>query len=89
VWFSLRTDFSEERIASVIRVARIGKLGTLAVTSNDTFLRNAGSHKSHAALTSQMTAFFTVLLSSPGLIKVYRQQADLIFLAVCVILQLE
>jgi hypothetical protein len=31
----IRTDVSEERIASIIRVARIGELGTtLAVTSN-------------------------------------------------------
>jgi hypothetical protein len=30
----VRTDVSEERIASVISVTRIGALGTLAVTSN-------------------------------------------------------
>jgi hypothetical protein len=31
----VRTDVSEERIASIIRVTRIGELGTtLAVTSN-------------------------------------------------------
>jgi demethoxyubiquinone hydroxylase (CLK1/Coq7/Cat5 family) len=30
----VRADVSEERIASIIRVARIGELGTLAVTSN-------------------------------------------------------
>jgi hypothetical protein len=30
----VRTDVSEERIASVIRVTRIGELGTLAVTNN-------------------------------------------------------
>jgi hypothetical protein len=29
-----RTDVSEERIASVIRVTRIGELGTLEITSN-------------------------------------------------------
>jgi hypothetical protein len=29
----VRTDVSEERIASIIRVTRIGELGTLAVTS--------------------------------------------------------
>jgi hypothetical protein len=28
------TDVSEERIASVIRVTRIGDLGTLAITNN-------------------------------------------------------
>jgi hypothetical protein len=30
----VRTDVSEERIASIIRVKRISELGTLAVTSN-------------------------------------------------------
>jgi hypothetical protein len=32
----VRTDVSEERIASIIRVIRNGELGTLAVTSNHT-----------------------------------------------------
>jgi hypothetical protein len=35
----VRTDFSEERIASIIWVTRIGGLGTLAVTSNRSTLR--------------------------------------------------
>jgi hypothetical protein len=36
----LRTDVSEARIASIIRVTRIGELGTrLAVTSNRSRLR--------------------------------------------------
>jgi hypothetical protein len=35
-----RTDVSEERIASLIRVTRIGELGTLAVTSNRRTLRS-------------------------------------------------
>jgi hypothetical protein len=30
----LRTDVSEERSASFIRVTRIGEMGTLAITSN-------------------------------------------------------
>jgi demethoxyubiquinone hydroxylase (CLK1/Coq7/Cat5 family) len=30
----VRTDVSEEHIASIIRVTRIGELGTLEVTSN-------------------------------------------------------
>jgi hypothetical protein len=30
----VRTDVSEERIASIIRVTRIGELGTSAVTNN-------------------------------------------------------
>jgi hypothetical protein len=57
----VRTDFSEERNVSFIRVARIAELGTtLAVTSNRrtllhpdeggaTFLRNVGSYKIHTA----------------------------------------
>jgi hypothetical protein len=61
----VRTDVSEQRIASISRVTRIGELGTtLAATSNlcrlrpyscypydegETFLRNIGSYKSHTA----------------------------------------
>jgi hypothetical protein len=37
----VRTDVSEERIASINRMTRIGTLGTtLAVTSNKLFIRN-------------------------------------------------
>jgi hypothetical protein len=36
----VRTDVSEGRSASFIRVTRIGELGTLAVTSNRRTLRN-------------------------------------------------
>jgi hypothetical protein len=56
----VRTDVSEELIASIIRVIRIGGLGTLAVTSNRRTLRRntkserrkeqkvrKGSYKSH------------------------------------------
>jgi hypothetical protein len=32
----VRTDVSEERSASIIRVTKIGELGTLAITSNRT-----------------------------------------------------
>jgi hypothetical protein len=35
----VRTDASEERSASIIRVTRIGELGTSAVTSNRSTLR--------------------------------------------------
>jgi hypothetical protein len=50
----VRTDFLEERSASIIRVTRICELGTmLAVASNRRtlrrFLRNVGSYKSHMA----------------------------------------
>jgi hypothetical protein len=37
----VRTDVSEELNASIIRVARIGELGTLAVTSNRCTLSQA------------------------------------------------
>jgi hypothetical protein len=60
----VRTDVSEERIASTIMVTRISELGTtLTVTSDwstlqrNTFLRNVRSYKSHS-VTSQNTAFF-------------------------------
>jgi hypothetical protein len=52
----VRTDVSEELIASIIRMTRIGKLVTLAVTSNRctlprdaNFLRNVCSNKIHTA----------------------------------------
>jgi hypothetical protein len=53
----VRTDVSEER-NSIIRVTKIGELGTLAVTSaakkhpdngDATFLGNVVSYKSHTA----------------------------------------
>jgi hypothetical protein len=55
----VRTDISEERTADIIRVTRIGELGTtLAVSSNqstqqrdggDVILRNVGSYKCDTA----------------------------------------
>jgi hypothetical protein len=55
-------DVSEEHIASIFRVTRIGELGTLAVTSNRsklrrntdynegyTFFLNVDSYKNHTA----------------------------------------
>jgi hypothetical protein len=42
----VRTDASEELSASIIRVTRIGELGTSAVTK---LLQNVGSYKSHTA----------------------------------------
>jgi hypothetical protein len=47
----VRTDVSEELSPSIIRVTRIGELGTtLAVTSNwRTLRRNVGSYKNHTA----------------------------------------
>jgi hypothetical protein len=35
----VRTDVSEDCIVSIIRVTRIGELGTLAATSNRSMLR--------------------------------------------------
>jgi hypothetical protein len=35
----VRTDVSEEHIVSIIKVTRIGELGTLAVTNNRRTLR--------------------------------------------------
>jgi hypothetical protein len=51
----IKTDVSEENIASIIRVKRISVLVTLAVTTFypddglDTLIRNVGSYKSHIA----------------------------------------
>jgi hypothetical protein len=50
----VRTDVSEERSASIIRVTRIGELETTAVTTchhddgGAKFLRKVGSYKSYS-----------------------------------------
>jgi hypothetical protein len=41
----VRTDISEEFIVSIIRVARIGELETLAVTTNRSMLRRNTTNK--------------------------------------------
>jgi hypothetical protein len=38
LWAVARTDVSEELNASIIRVARVGELGTLAITANDVII---------------------------------------------------
>jgi hypothetical protein len=44
----VRTDVSEECIATIIKVTRIGKVGTtLAVTSNGRTLRRNSEYSSH------------------------------------------
>jgi hypothetical protein len=45
----IRTDVSEEHIASIFRVERITELGMLTVTSILPFLQIIGSYKSHTA----------------------------------------
>jgi hypothetical protein len=54
----VRTDISEERFASIIRVTRIGELGTMLAVGigdgDDTFLQELHG------VTSQKTAFFIV-----------------------------
>jgi hypothetical protein len=56
----VRTDVSEELSASLIRVTRIGELGTtLAVTSNRyTLRRNTRFLQEPHSVTSQKTPFF-------------------------------
>jgi hypothetical protein len=62
----VRTDLSEELSASIIRVTRIGELGTLAVTSNRRTLRRNTKfpkcrflQEPHGVI-SQKTPFFIV-----------------------------
>jgi hypothetical protein len=43
----VRTDTSKELSASFIRVTRISELGTMLAVTNNKFLRNVGSYKSH------------------------------------------
>jgi hypothetical protein len=52
----VRTDVSEERIASIISVARIGELGTLAVTnSRSTLLMIEAMHYSETSVLTRAT----------------------------------
>jgi hypothetical protein len=62
-WFVLvRTGISEEHIASIIRVTRIGELGTtLSVNSNSSKRRFI--QEPHGVI-SQTTAFFRQRISS-------------------------
>jgi hypothetical protein len=47
----IRIDVSEKRIAFIIRVTRLGELGTtLTDDEGDMFIRNVCSHKSHTTL---------------------------------------
>jgi hypothetical protein len=53
----VKTDVSEERIVSIIKVTRIGELGTtLAATSNRSMLRNIPQDS--ILLSSQISRFF-------------------------------
>jgi hypothetical protein len=49
----VRTDVSEERFTSIVRVTRIGELGIADSCrpddGGDMFFRNVGSYKSHTA----------------------------------------
>jgi hypothetical protein len=56
----VRTDVSEELSASFIRVTRIGRLGTLAVTSNRRTLSKRRLLQEPHSVTSQTTPFFIV-----------------------------
>jgi hypothetical protein len=64
-----RADVSEELSASIIKVTRIGELGTLAVTSNRRMLRRNTSQKTAffiaaAVKTSNVTFCFLVFIIS-------------------------
>jgi hypothetical protein len=61
----IRTDFSEEFIAFIIRLTKICELGTLAVTSNHSTLRREDVRsfdisvlKELRGITNQQTVFF-------------------------------
>jgi hypothetical protein len=55
----VRTDVSEELSASIIKVTRIGELGTLAVTSNGRTLPRNTNTLMIEALRSSETSVFT------------------------------
>jgi hypothetical protein len=54
-----RTDVSDELIASIIRVTRIGELGTLAVTSNRRFVFLRSVHRLLVRLTFLVRTFLS------------------------------
>jgi hypothetical protein len=61
----VRTDFSEERIASNIRVTRFGELGTsVAVTSNrSTLMRNLSLRVLRLLLTANILPIWPILVA--------------------------
>jgi hypothetical protein len=66
----IRTDVSEERIASIIRLRRIGELGvTLALISDGFFQEPHGA-------TLQMTAFFNSLPWKPQVLHNINRQGS-------------
>jgi hypothetical protein len=80
----VRTDVSEERVSSIIRVTRIAEPGTLAVTSNRSKLRrnvppNRPFLQESHGVTSQKKAFFVVTaVKTSNFTKSY-----IVFLAAC------
>jgi hypothetical protein len=60
----VRTDVSEEHIVSIIRVTRIGELGTLAVNSNRRTLRRLLFTASVVPSSPILVTLMTVALSS-------------------------
>jgi hypothetical protein len=66
----VRTDVSEERIDFIIRVTRISKIGTLAVTSNRSTLRFC--QESHG-VASQESAIFIVTAVSTSNVQTIRK----------------
>jgi hypothetical protein len=59
----VRTNVSEERSASIIRVTRIGELGTLAVTSNLRTLRR-NTNKVYNTIQYNTKYFFAAYFGS-------------------------
>jgi hypothetical protein len=61
----MRTDVSEERVASILRVKRIRELGTtLAVTSNFEFHKMLGKYRVAAQLVASRVALSSTQLVS-------------------------
>jgi hypothetical protein len=63
----VRTDISEERSASFIRVTKIGELGTTqAATSNRVFLRSVRRLLVAACVVPSSLIFVTLMKEEPG-----------------------
>jgi hypothetical protein len=64
----VRTDISEELSTSIIRVTRIGKLGTIAVTSNRHATKKYKAHFVFLRSVRRLLVTANIVLSSPNLV---------------------
>jgi hypothetical protein len=69
----VRTDVSDERSASIIRVTRIGELGTLAITSNRCTQRARAPHFVFLRSLHRLLVAASIVPSSPILVTLMKE----------------